>query len=121
MRTKLIFAGLVAVVALTACTGAVDKMKNEYIEACAEGNFSEARKIVEKMAAEDISSYDLNEHWEYVNDKEIYALLEDGSKDASNRIVYLYNTYEYGQLPDMDDVLEVAISSEKRIPCWKID
>ena len=53
------------------------------------------------------------EHWQYVNDKEIYALLAKPSRESDSRIVYLYNTYEYDELPDMTDVLEVAISTDR--------
>ncbi len=46
----------------------------------------------------------------FVNEQEIYYLLASNSRDDANRVMYLYNTYEKEQLPDMSDVLEVAIS-----------
>lgn len=54
---------------------------------------------------------DINEHWTYVNEKEIYKLLANPSRENTGRILYLYNSYEPSQLPDMNDVLEVMVSS----------
>ena len=89
--------------------GEVASLRSQYIDACAEGNFEEARKYVQKIEALE-SGRRLDEHVKYVNDKEIYALLAHLDKDNANRILYLYNSHEPMQLPDMQDVLEVAIS-----------
>lgn len=51
-------------------------------------------------------------HVKYVNDKEIYDLLAHTSSDNNKRILFLYNSYEATQLPDMCDVIEVAISQD---------
>lgn len=121
MRTTLTIAILITfVVGFMSCKSEAEKMEKQYIEACAEGNFTEARKIVEMMSAEEISSYELDKCWQYVNSREIYSLLEDGSKDASNRIFYLYNTYKKEQMPDMNDVLEVAISQSNEYLAQKL-
>lgn len=109
-----------ALALLTSCGDSTEKMKKQYIEACADGNFSEARKIVEKMEANVKSSYQMDEHWKYVNDKEIYFLLQDGSRDASNRIMFLFNSTESSQLPYMDDVLEVAVSQDNEYLAMKL-
>ena len=74
-------------------------LKNKKIEAAQEEHEAKIRPMCE--------------HWQYVNDKEIYALLAKPSRESDSRIVYLYNTYEYDELPDMTDVLEVAISTDR--------
>lgn len=94
---------------LVSCGDSVDSLRQQYIEACSNKEFDSARTAVEKIAIADPDTR-LDEHWKYVNDKEIYYLLASLDKDKANRILYLYNTYEYSQLPDMQDVLEVAIS-----------
>ncbi len=96
---------------LVSCTDKKEKLKQEYIEACADGDFDKARSAVQKLEA--INSYRAEEGMHYVNDKEIYALLAKPSRESDARIVYLYNTYEYSQLPSMTDVLEVAISTDR--------
>lgn len=90
------------------CQSNTEKLKKQYIEACADGDFEKARAAVTKLEAE--NSVDSEKGLKYVNDKEIYALLAKPSRDNDSRIMYLYNAYESYQLPDMMDVLEVAIS-----------
>lgn len=52
----------------------------------------------------------LNVHWKYVNEKEIYSLLAKPTNEGDQRILFLYNQYESYELPDMGDVVEVAMS-----------
>lgn len=124
MRNKLImrYAAktlcVVLVFAATACGGKSDKhgrtktaMQTEYIEACNEKDYDKARGIVEKMKAlyeDDVEA--VTEHVRYINEKEIYNLLSKPSKDNDLRILYLYNVHEPEELPDMEDVVEVAVS-----------
>ncbi len=89
----------------------IESLKEDVIEACAERNFEEARMVAEKVQA--INEYGYTGYTEciqIVNDKEIHYLLASNSRDDANRVMYLYNTYEENLLPDMTDVLEVAIS-----------
>ncbi len=91
----------------------IERIKEDAIEACAECNFEKARNAVEKIQTMDSSrNKDYNECIQIVNDKEIHYLLASNSKDDANRVMYLYNTYGKEQLPDMSDVLEVAISQD---------
>lgn len=87
------------------------RLREEYSRACAEGNFDEARAAVEKVTAK-TTNVRPNEHYRYINDKEIYNLLAHPSRDNDNRIMYLFNTYDRYALPDMADVMEVAVSQE---------
>ncbi|MDE7351096.1 MAG: hypothetical protein K2N25_08515 [Muribaculaceae bacterium] len=106
------------VCAATACGGKSGKhaktktaMQTEYIEACNEKDYDKARGIVEKMKP--LYEGDINavtEHFRYINEKEIYSLLSKPSKDNDLRILYLYNVHEPSELPDMEDVVEVAVS-----------
>ncbi len=100
----LLFIPLLAV----SCGNKEEKLKNEYIEACADGNFEKARAAVLKL--EPIDYWDAKEGMKYVNDKEIYSLLAHPSRDNDSRILFLYNSYESLELPNMSDVVEVAIS-----------
>lgn len=90
----------------------ISRLRENYIKACAEGDFETARKEVNKIEALTEDQSEINKHLKYVNDKEIYHLLANNSKDNANRVIYLYNTYESTQLPDMTDVLEVATSTD---------
>lgn len=106
--------------AATACGGkakakknarSISTMQTEYIDACAEKDYDKARGIVEKM----IPLYEgddpeVAKHLKYINEKEIYNLLSKPSKDNDLRILYLYNVHEPTELPDMEDVVEVAVS-----------
>lgn len=104
---------------VASCFGdGVKKLKNEYIEACAEGDFDKAHTVAAKIEA--VDSDEANEALKYVNDKEIYYLLAKPSQDNDNRILYLYNTYEEYQLPDMTDVLEVAVSMDNNNLAMKL-
>lgn len=108
---KYIFFTIIALVGLviSSCGDAEKKAKQEYIEACADGDFDKARGIIEKLQSKGI---DIDEHIKYVNDKEIYNLLAHPSSESNGRILYLYNSYTKYQLPDMNDVMEVAISQD---------
>lgn len=115
----------------------LNKMEEKYVQACSEKDFDKARSIVEEMkpiisqtqaqmeanVAKGITGSranlrqeyaallkPLDTHIKYVNDKEIYDLLAKPSRDNDARIMYLYNTFEKNELPDMEDVVEVAIS-----------
>lgn len=115
MKTKilLILAVIGMTMGLASCASKEEKATEKYMEACADGNFDEARAIVEKLAAQAGDDYiDINEHMKYVNDKEIYYLLAHANSENNNRIMYLFNSYDSYQLPDMDDVIEVAISMD---------
>lgn len=96
---------------IVSCADKTEELKKEYIEACAEGDFDKARAAVLKLEA--VNKTKADEGLTYVNDKEIYALLAKPSRESDARIVYLYNTYEYDELPDITDVLEVAISTDR--------
>ncbi|MBD5220561.1 MAG: hypothetical protein HDS72_10110 [Bacteroidales bacterium] len=100
---------LIITLALLTCSCNKEKsLINEYIEACADGNFEKARAAVQKL--ETISPYEARKGNEYITDKEIYALLSKPSRDNDARILYIYNSSESWELPDMRDVVEVAIS-----------
>ncbi len=102
----------------------VAEIKQEYMAACDKEDFQKARSIVaqfESLSSDDftygervsdtqISRYN-DDALKYINDKEIYNLLSKPSRDNDNRIAYLYNSYTPEQLPDMEDVVEVAISN----------
>lgn len=109
MKLKLIIPLLLLAIGLASCGDSEDSLRQKYIEACADKDFDSARAAVEKIVAVN-PECDIDEHWQYVNDKEIYNLLANLDKDKANRILYLYNSYEPSQLPDMTDVLEVAMS-----------
>lgn len=85
-----------------------NEYKKGYVNACVDRDFEKAR--AEALKLESASSDKAEEGLKYVNDKEIYYLLAKPSLDNDARILYLYNTYEESQLPDMEDVLNVAIS-----------
>lgn len=87
------------------------RLRESYIKACADGDFETAHKEVNKIEALISSQWEFDQHLQYVNEKEIYHLLASNSKDNANRVMYLFNTYDTSQLPDMTDVLEVATST----------
>lgn len=87
----------------------LEKLQAKYMDACTERDFEKARILAEKATALD-NSYNKNEHLQYVNDKEIYYLLADNSRENANRIMFIYNSMDIDELPDMTDVLEVATS-----------
>lgn len=100
--------GLISVV-ITACGGGKSEdYQSQYIDACAEHDFEKARSLAEKAALAERNSYRGDEHLQYVNDKEIYYLLADNSRDNADRIMFMYNSIDRNQLPRMTDVLEVA-------------
>lgn len=92
----------------TSCGSKEERLKKEYIEACAAGDFDKARGIVTKLEAVDDTA--AVEGYKYINDKEIYSLLAKPSHDNDSRILYLYNSFESDKLPDMEDVVVVALS-----------
>ena len=80
----------------------------DFSQAVAQGDFENARKALTEFEVYDSARYE--QALRTVNDKEIYALLAKPSRDGDARILYLYNSYEEDQLPDMQDVVDVAIS-----------
>lgn len=115
MKIKILFS--VAIICfflgISSCADKKVNAEKAYIEACSEGDFDKARGIIEKMSIEkEVSSSDIAKYLKYVNDKEIYFLLAHPSADNDRRIMYLYNAYDQFQLPDMRDVVEVAISQD---------
>lgn len=104
----------------------VSDIKEEYMAACEKDDYEGAREIVKRMQAgkvkgdlfnlsdSDMSQGDMtksiDEAVAYINDKEIYNLLSHPSRDNDNRIAFLYDSYPAEQLPDMEDVVEVAVS-----------
>lgn len=109
MKIKSLLATFCLALVFASCGDSEESLRQQYIEACANKDFDGARSAVEKIAAIAPDSR-MDEHLKYVNDKEIYFLLANNSKDNANRVMYLFNTYEASQLPNMTDVLEVAVS-----------
>lgn len=97
-----------AITAISCVFTSCSDPKQQYIDACNDGDFDEAREIVEGLG---INNEAYAEGINYVNEKEIYKLLANLDKDNANRILFLYNTYESNLIPNMNDVAEVAISS----------
>lgn len=90
---------------LVTCT---PNTEHDFSQSIAKGDFENARKALTEFEVYDSARYE--QALRTVNDKEIYALLAKPSRDSDARILYLYNSYEEYQLPDMRDVVEVAIS-----------
>lgn len=99
-------------------TKSLAELKADAEEKCAKA-MDDDRKSVREIAYEAVAKYEaqvknlnVDRHIKYINDKEIYYLLAHATADNNKRIMYLYNTYEASQLPDMADVAEVAISQD---------
>ena len=119
MNCKLNFILLLAIVVLTSCGRKEEKETPKrqqleefvqmYKEACNERNFDQARTYAQQAADLD---YDWRaaDHFKYVNEKEIYLLLANNSRDNAGRILYLFNSEDADRLPDMADVMEVAVT-----------
>lgn len=97
----------------------IEQLKEDYMEACLQRDFDKARALAEKADMieksenkDDEFSFDLfnDSHVKYVNEKEIYYLLASNSTDNANRIIFMFNSIDSEDLPDMSDVLEVATS-----------
>lgn len=89
---------------------AIEQIKEEYVEACYQRDFDKARALAEKADMREKSESYGDSHMKYVNEKEIYYLLASNSTDNANRIIYMFNSIDSKDLPDMSDVLEVATS-----------
>lgn len=86
----------------------IEEYREQYIDACADGNFVEAHKILDKMRPLFIIDSDFEEHRSYVDEAEVSSLISDGSKDASNRILFLMSQAGYCG-PNEQKVLSLAI------------
>lgn len=104
----------------------LELIREEYVEACGQRDFDKARTLAEK--ADMLEKSDNNDefslrndsHMKYVNEKEIYYLLADNSTDNANRIIFMFNSIDAKDLPDMSDVLEVAASQNNEYLAIKL-
>ena len=83
-----------------------EDLRAQYMEAVDNRDFDKARALAEKADMADTQGGNVK----YVNEKEIYYLLADNSRNNADRIFYMFNSYAPDQMPDMEDVLKVAAS-----------
>lgn len=87
-------------------SNSVEALRDQYSEAIDNRNFDRARSLAEKADRIDPEGKNVK----FVNEKEIFYLLADNSRNNADRIFYMFNSFESSQLPDMEDVLKVAAS-----------
>lgn len=114
------------VMSVTSCTESkVNGYREQYIDACAEGDFAEAHKILDKMEP----LFDRNstfhaegsfrDHQEYVYNAEISALASSGTKDDVNRIVFLMKQDDYCGMSE-NKVFDLAINMNNEYLCERM-
>jgi hypothetical protein len=114
------------VMPVTGCTESkVNGYREQYIDACAEGDFAEAHKILDKMEP----LFDRNstfhaegsfrDHQEYVYNAEISALASSGTKDDVNRIVFLMKQDDYCGMSE-NKVFDLAINMNNEYLCERM-
>lgn len=110
IRTILVALGFWGFLGMMSCGSSsqsnVDSLCDQYSEAIEERDFDKARSLAEK--ADRLEGGENNV--KYVNEKEVYYLLADNSRNNADRIFYMFNSFEPTQMPDMADVLKVAAS-----------
>lgn len=121
---KAIMLGVI-VITFTGCTESkINDYREQYIEACSEGNYTEAHKIIDKMkslfnTSDSVGLLKFKEHQKYVYDAEISSLASDGSKEAANRVVFLMKQDGYCGM-SAEKVLDLAINMNNDYLCERM-
>lgn len=108
IKKVVLFGSLISLFLWTSCgkssSSLVESLRDQYSEAIDNRDFDKARSLAEKADRIDPAG----DNVKYVNEKEIFYLLADNSRNNADRIFYMFNSFKPSQLPDMADVLKVA-------------